>query len=348
MKPLAWTTGLVVALSILRSMSQRGAEIYASRVFDPLSHILAPMMGSVPWSWSMVALASCIAWVGLAVARRRGWRRSVPPVIALLALWTGFLGIWGFHYQRAPLEVRVGLTQKALNQEVPALEARALEALALELAAVVAATEPLIGPLTYSSATEHQAVAAIAASVEALTWELDGRSVRVSSRVKHVPAGIMLAFGSSGVISPWLLEAHIDRGLPAPARIAVAAHELAHLAGFAREDEAEAVGAIAGLRAADPLARYSVALFQLAAVARDLPEASATSLIDGLPERARADLWATRRAADAYSVGWLDDLRRASYDRYLRSQGVGEGIQSYAASTRLLARLWTSDAVSLR
>lgn len=346
MRAVAWTTALLVLVSVLRSMSEDAAEIYAERVYVPLSHVLAPFAAAIPGSWSIVAMAAFGVVLGVDIARRRGWRSAVPVAIAALSVWTAFVGIWGFHYQRAPLEVRLGLEARAGSAPADntAVAAADLAALAAELATVVSATEPAIAP----DGSERRAVVSLAAAMEALTVELDGAEVRVSPRVKILPGGTLLAFGSSGVISPWLLEAHVDGGLPAPARIAVAAHELAHLAGFAREDEAEAVGAIAGLRADDPYARYSVALFQLAALARDLPPAAAASLMAELPERAREDLAATRRAAAAHRVGWLDAWRRVVYDRYLRSQGVGEGVESYAAGTRLLARLWISGAVSFR
>src|SRR5690606_28706821 len=78
--------------------------------------------------------------------------------------------------------------------------------------------------------------------------------------VKTVPPGALLTVGFSGVVSPWLLEPHVDPAFPPAALTVVALHELAHTAGFAREAEAEAVALLAGLGCDDPAAAYAAAV----------------------------------------------------------------------------------------
>ena len=75
-----------------------------------------------------------------------------------------------------------------------------------------------------------------------------------------MPPGTLLTFGYAGIASPFTLEANLDGGLTSVSKVAVAAHELTHTAGFAREADTDFLSALAGLRADDPYARYAVAL----------------------------------------------------------------------------------------
>jgi hypothetical protein len=264
---------------------------------------------------------------------RAAWGRAAAISVTALLVWSSFAAIWGIHYVRAPLADRSSLSD--------AVEERDLIALGTHLSQVIATDAPTTEHSDPATAA-RAAIAAIPVSVERSTAQLDGLRVEIPDRVEMLPSGMLLAFGTTGVISPWLLEAHVDGALPAAARVAVAAHELAHLAGFAREDEAEAMGAIAGLRADDPYARYAVALFQLASLAPALPPESSNALLATLPARARADLEEAARAIERYRLDWLIRPSRILYDRYLRSQGVSAGIASYAQGSSLLARAYAA------
>ena len=128
-------------------------------------------------------------------------------------------------------------------------------------------------------------------------------------KIKALPKGTLLYFGNAaGVISPWFLEAHVDSSLPPTEFVAVAAHELAHIGGYAGEADADLLGVIAGLNAADDFARYAVALrifrtlvYQLTYESpqeQNEPFASALpeNWRDTLPEQALQDWQATVNA----------------------------------------------------
>lgn len=86
--------------------------------------------------------------------------------------------------------------------------------------------------------------------------DLRERSVLPPGPIKPcLPGGLLMRFGVSGVFSPFTFEAHVDPALPLPTLPFVAAHELAHVAGFASEDEANFVAWLACSRSPAPLLR---------------------------------------------------------------------------------------------
>jgi len=162
-------------------------------------------------------------------------------------------------------------------------------------------------------------------------------SVRLPTRVKQVPGWLFGSLGVAGVVSPWTLEVHIDRGLPRWSQAAVAAHEWAHLAGFATEAGAEVVGLVAGLRADHPHARYAAALRAWSSLP---PEVRA---VDALPERAQLDLTAARLASER-QVPWLSSVGWGVYEQFLRSQGQPEGLSGYGRGVVLLYQAWRAGS----
>ncbi len=161
----------------------------------------------------------------------------------------------------------------------------------------------------------------------------------VPDRFKTLPAGTLLRGGYAGIVSPWLLEPHVDAGLPAAAGLAVALHELAHTAGFAREAEAEAVGLVAGLACDDPDVRYAAALGLARSLLGAASSDTAREYLAAWPERARQDAHEAEAAARRYRTPALQRATDAIYATYLRSQGGSEGLGEYAGGTTVALAL---------
>src|SRR5262249_45073723 len=148
----------------------------------------------------------------------------------------------------------------------------------------------------------------------------------------------LLSLGNSGVTS-FFLEPHVDGGEPDVAFLSVAVHELAHVAGFCGEADADLLAAVAGLRAEDAFARYAVALRLFRDFASELPREEYQAALGALPDLAREDLKAMDHAARRYQIETLARAQRKIYDSYLRSQGVKAGVREYSFVVKLLIAL---------
>jgi hypothetical protein len=267
--------------------------------------------------------------IGGAIRRRSGWPllRGVVRLVtvgAVMYLW--FLAAWGFNYGRPPLEGTLGYDAgRVTPAEVRALATRATEAVNRLHAAGHAAGFPTAAgvPPTLVQAMHD---------VEA---RLGRRTVITPSRPKRSLLGpFFRAAGVDGMHAPFLLETLLNPDLTPPERPAVLAHEWAHLAGYAPEDDASFVGLLAALRG-DAGAQYSgwLALFHETIVL--LPRKEQEQLVARLEAGPRRD----RQAIIERQQQRVEVVSRASwetYDRYLKAQGVPEGIESYSRVVQLL------------
>ncbi len=149
---------------------------------------------------------------------------------------------------------------------------------------------------------------------------------------------LMSAIGLAGIFSPLTGEAHINHQMPVTLHPFVAAHEVAHGRGFAREDEANFIAYLVCRASANPAHRYSGALQALASTLSALRRADRgryRTLESQLSPETRADLaqqnefWRTKRTP-------LFEVTQVANDAYLKSQGQKHGVQSYGRMVNLL------------
>jgi hypothetical protein len=162
-------------------------------------------------------------------------------------------------------------------------------------------------------------------------------------RLKHSLFGFYFRWaGIDGMIHPFALEVIANPDLLPWERPFVAAHEWAHLAGYAHEAEANFIGWLTCLRgsAGD---EYSGWLFLYWQIAAELPAPHQQRLSAALAPGPRADIQAI---VDRMRRGQLPLLRTASwtvYDKYLRANRVDEGIRSYGEVITLILRTRFDD-----
>jgi hypothetical protein len=312
---------------------------YSRGLYPWIAAVVVPLADLVPFSagFTLYVLAP-LAAVGLIVASRIRSRRAgirfvrwtagilASAAAAAVLLYAVFLVIWGAGYRREKIEVRLGLGgSSATADEV----SRAAAALARRVASDF--VEPALR-------REDEALRSLRDSLATVIQGWDGLSPALPRRVKRYPPGALLVFGTSGTIVPFILEANVDGAEPDVAFLATAAHELAHVAGLAGEDDADLAAAVAGLRADDRLARYATALRLFRKFAADLPREESERAYGALPAGALEDLRRIDEAARRYRVPALARAGRKVYDSYLRSQGRKEGVKEYSRVVGFLVR----------
>jgi hypothetical protein len=140
-----------------------------------------------------------------------------------------------------------------------------------------------------------------------------------------------------GMVNPFALEILANPDLLPFERPFVAAHEWAHLAGYANEAEANFVGWLTCVRS-DVAAQYSGWLFLYWQASGELSSARRSELWELLEAGPRRDVEAI---IERLRRGQLPALRRASwvlYDQYLRANRVEEGVRSYGEVVTLVLR----------
>lgn len=287
----------------------------------------------------IVGLAATAVWL---VWARRGTLRVLPVATAALvlaaALWLLFLALWGWHYQVPTLEARLALTPADVAAKRGEAFARAM---VRQLNASHAAAHATPWPTRADVASVLEPHLAQVLPTVGVVW-----TPRLPAPRRTMLDWYFRAGGIDGMTNPFGLEILLNSRVLPVELPALAAHEYAHLAGFADEADASVVAWLAC--ESGPVAlRYSGALAVLPHLLTGLPRTTQRAVIDGLGEGPRADVQAiAARLADQRP--WVHAFAWQAYDRFLRANRVTEGVARYDAVARVLIAVGDPATGTLR
>ena len=136
----------------------------------------------------------------------------------------------------------------------------------------------------------------------------------------------------SGIFSPFTFEAHVNAHESDALLAATAAHEGAHLRGFAREDEANFIAFLVCTMSDDAYVRYSGYVDVLNEVMNKLYSAD-TELYAAarlrMPEEIKAEYASYSAFFDKYRESTASKVSGTINDAYISSHGQPAGIKSY-------------------
>lgn len=142
----------------------------------------------------------------------------------------------------------------------------------------------------------------------------------------------------SGIYSPFTIEANYNQDMIAYNIPHTACHELSHLRGFMREEEANFIGYLACVGSDNAFSRYSGYLsgfiYASNALYRQNPEA-ASEVYTYLPDRALTDLHTNNQFWQQYE-GAIAEVSTKVNDTYLKANSQSDGVKSYGRMVDLL------------
>ena len=142
-----------------------------------------------------------------------------------------------------------------------------------------------------------------------------------------------------GFFSPWTMEGHYNGDMPGQSIPFVINHELAHVAGHMREDEANFIAYLAGRNSESVDFQYSAVYVALGYVLNDLRRAVSSErygeLFRMLPEQVQRDFAAARAYWRQFDGRPAEVATRAN-DAYLRANQQPDGVLSYGRMVELL------------
>lgn len=317
-----WPAGLL-ALNFVLALGWPSAllRLWFSRLWPAWSAGWQAVQQWLPFPAAFIVLPLVLAGltvVPLLAARQQPgkglWLLSLGLVLVISWVQLG----WGLNYLRTPL------AQSLQLQGGTSPEQR--RALAAYLAAVLQST----------ASAERDVAAGVSSGARELEQLLGplGHPGRLTQPPAHVPTGSLLRFGVAGSLFPLTLEAFVDPGLADWQQVIIGIHELSHVHGIAREDDAVLAAAIAGLRSSDPFTRYAAALDSFSRL--ELPRAELQELLATLPERVSADLTAAADGSRRWRSETLAGLQAAVFGLWLRLQGSEGGLADYSVGASRL------------
>ena len=332
----AGVIGLAVAVFLVPLPAAAVERWYTDSVYRGLQGMLTPLSSRAPVAVLDVLLVAAILLVVLVLARgirRARQTRRLAPIggavwrlaVACAAVYLAFLALWGLNYQRVPLAARL-----EMREGPPA----AADVVALGLTAA-GQVNALHGPAHAEGWDAPWDSAALRDGFAAIDRLLGARVPAAPAPLKPTLLGAYFRWtGVDGMVNPFALEVLVNPDLLPFERPFVAAHEWAHLAGYADEAEASFVGWLACVRAGGPAA-YSGWLALFVSIVGEVGGNDREALLAALEDGPRADLAAMAERQRRGQVPALRQAGRAVYDQYLRANRVEEGVRRYGAVVTL-------------
>ena len=322
-----------IVASIVSANFPSGVEqFYSSKLFPIIRQILDNTVGRVPSFLSYAFIFSIATAVLLLVYNLGyyGFKKDVSALknLGLIVLSTlcfllfTFYTLWGYNYKRTPLAV-------SLNCNIEILKPLELEK---ELDSAISDLEKsLIGLNAHELGQNIPSVDDIRTSV-ANFLNKNHFVVKGKPKVDFIaPKGALYYFGISGVYNPFLGRACVESGEHEIERYFTTAHELSHAYGFTNEGDCNFLAYAALSESENPNLVYSARLNYFRYVGGAYKRAFPSKYIEKRKKLSPiiiADLDAINDIHKKYPT-----LLNTSFlnDKYLKIQGVKEGLASYGA-----------------
>ena len=323
-------------------------EWYGGTVYPVLVRISGSFLGSLPFSvseWGLYLLLFSGLWYGVSSVRRAllqkwTWRQCIGRLASMGFLVLSLLACsytvgCGINYYRAPfssyldLEIRESSVEE-LAQLCSFLAGQVEEA-TQELMEEQGGIYPDEGIRTRFPQQARADMVALGDRYPQLAGYYPLPKPVALSQILSVQS-------LSGVYSPFTIEANYNNDMTAYNIPHTACHELSHLKGFMREEEANFIGYLACIGSSSTYSRYSGYLsgfiYANNALFRQQPE-QAAQLQAGLPEAVRRDMWDNNAFWQRYE-GRVSEAATRVNDTYLKVNSQAEGVKSYGRVVDLM------------
>ena len=343
MKPRNWhIISIVLGVSsvLLRGMltPQQIETWYSQKVFLFIRKAFDLFNSILPFALIYILLPILLFWLIRSVRKLlkkkiSGFHKMVHFLYSTIAVGGVvvflYMLLFGFNYGRQPIETHLeleldGLIAEQVNEEFELATALLIQA----NAELEPAYKDSVASMTQTSAFTKTLVEELNDILEQFDYP---HQARPNMRYLQ-PKGVLLRFGTSGVYLPFTGEPHADSGLH-PLQIAfTSSHELAHAHGFGDEGTCNFLAYVATINSNDAFIRYAGHYRYWRYVARQRfrggPD-SYIAFVETLPQSIQQDLEDVRAEMQKYPDFLPRTMRDATYNAYLRGQGITEGMENY-------------------
>lgn len=321
--------------------------IYSRGIFPGIRSLIDVSLSRLPFPSFYFFMGAVLLIFGYHLFRWKkkvGWMKKAGYTLRVASNLLGttvffFLLLWGYNYQRVPVAEQLSLRIFPLDEETLTAEIlNTQETLVRIRREITSDTLPIESPVSYSL-LEDLVRSDVKENLNRLGFDNRG-----FPRTKEFfPGGLLRKMGILGIYFPFTGEGYIDPSLHPLEKPFTLAHEMAHSFGITHEGEANFVAWVVGDNSDSPLFRYSAQLKLFRYQLRDLFTSDRNAyqkILADLDPGIRNDLESIHRHSRRIRP-ISDTLSRLSNDVFLKTQGVGKGIQSYA-ELPMLVYAWKS------
>lgn len=326
-------------------------EVFAKRIFKAFSIALSFLTGWIPFSLAecSIILAPIVVLVLLVrfvirLIRDKQTRffRLMNGILNLLCAIAIVFFVYevgcGINYYRYPVSTYLNLTvEESSEEELKGL----LTELAQEASALRAGLTLEDENGVYQLSMSKRELGKQAAKA----YEKLSEEYEIFGGLYPAPKPVMLSKLMSytqitGIYTCWTMEANVNVDISPYSIASTMCHELAHLRGFIREDEANYIAYLACMASDSPELRYSGTMHALIHTGNALygknPEAYFEIYLRDYSEGVIRDLVANNEYWDKFEDTKVAETSEKTNDTYLKANNQTDGTQSYGRVVDLL------------
>ncbi len=325
-------------------------QIFALRIYKWLSQLISLISGLIPISLAEIlvialplALISVLLLFILHIIKKKGSRRQIlsKSILNVACVFSVVLFLFtilaGINYYRYPFSYYSGLTiRESTVEELYSLtESLAMQANELREQTNERDTEGVFR----LSESKYQLAKLADEAMETLSKKYSVLSGYYSAPKPVLLSKLMSYTEITGIFFPFTMEANVNVDIPDYSIPATMLHELAHLRGFMREDEANFISYLAGMESESPELKYSSTMLALVISGNALYDRSPElyfKIRDQYSEGVLRDIRANSRYWVKYEDTVISTVSNKINDTYLKANAQTDGVQSYGRMLDLL------------
>ncbi len=322
------------------------ADLYSQTVYPVLVGVIGRIFSILPFSVVEIGLYLLIlsALVGITLLLIRMVRRRITAgqaflaagrtlFLAAAALLFSYTAGCGINYYRTPFSAEAGFLMEESGREELASLCRLLASQINEAAkGIETDSEGCLILTEDAEETARRAMEALGERYESLRGYYPQPKGLLFSRLLSVQK-------IEGVYSPFTLEANYNQEMPEVNIPSTLCHELSHLRGFMREDEANFIAYLACLESGDPSFVYSGAILAFIhsgnALYANGGQEEYFNIYNSLCDTAKRDMAADSAFWRQFD-GPVAEASSQVNDAYLKANSQEDGVRSYGRMVDLL------------
>ena len=338
-----WLIFLIFQIGFNQILKHFPAEVenyYSNGVFTQMSVGLRFVFGKIPFSVGdcgyFLLIVFVFRWIYLCYKNNKSRAGNIFfPIMKFLSIgYFLFHILWGYNYYRVPLATKMGLKVDFDHADLVVFTKKLIsESNRIQFAITGNVNAKVVVPHSMGSLLQMGT-----SGYENLQKQHDYFAYRHPAIKASLFSKPLSYMGFGGYLNPFTIEAQVNDCLPKYVIPMTACHEMAHQIGFASESECNFIGFLAATNATDLYMQYSGYSFALRYCLAVL-EREHVADFKSLYETINAGVLSNFAESESFwkrHESWVEQGFKVFYDRFLKVNNQGDGLQSYGRFLNLL------------
>ncbi len=342
----------IILIQIFSFFPELVERFYSRGVFVYISAALRYVFGWIPFSFGDIFYCVLIIMLIRFLIKKVFTKRIVIKEVffdigaTLSVVYACFHMFWGMNYYRIPLHEFLEIEDQYTEEELITISEKFIEE-ANFLHKTLENNDSLSIKIPY---TKKEVFDKTVLAYEELSHTFPRLQYHPKSIKKSLISTPLTYMGFSGYLNPITNEAQVNGLILNYKAPTTSCHEEAHQLGFAKENEANFIAALATINYKDIYFRYSGVTFVLKFCLNDLyrrNEEKAICLIEKLRPGIRKNYYEVNEFWESYENP-LEPIFKSTYDTYLKANDQPDGIATYSYVVALAVNYYKTHPIRLQ